>query len=279
MATEDADSVAPPVLVNNVETLANVPAIVAEGATWFRSLGTQESPGTIVCTVTGAVDAPGVFEVPMGVTLADVIDLARAQDEGSNPTDVAMVLLGTSNAVITADRLRVPLTYEDFAAIGSGLGSAGFIVIDGRVHPVAVAAGASRFLAVESCGQCTPCKGDGLEIASILGEMCAGRGEPEHLVRIDDRLEHVVEGARCSLATQQQVVIGSLRRAFASRFDEQSQPGAAPVEPVLVAELLEIDGSRAVVDESFATKQPDWTDDEVDSGESPASRLADHRIA
>jgi NADH:ubiquinone oxidoreductase subunit F (NADH-binding) len=274
MAATDDASPAPPVLVNNVETMANVPAIIARGAAWFRSLGTPKSPGTIACTVTGEVRHPGVVEVAMGTTLGDLIDKAGGLIPGQN---VLAVLVGVSSAALTPAQLDTPLTYEAMAAIGSGLGSAGYIVVADNTDPVGLAAGVSRFLAIESCGQCTPCKQDGLEIARLLEAASGGEGTPEGLATIRERLTTVADGARCSLATQHQVVVGGLLSAFDRKVSAQFEPGATPVEIHLVSPLVDIGEKGATVDTSFAGKQPDWTYDEVDSGKTPVERFTDHR--
>ena len=276
MAGTEHDSPAPPVLVNNVETFANVPAIIARGAAWFRSLGTTESPGTIVCTITGAVEHPGVAEVPMGTPLGDVIDAVG----GGVPSgrSISAVLVGVSNAVVRADQLDTPLTYEAMKAIGSGLGSAGFIVIGDDEPAIGVAAGASRFLAVESCGQCTPCKQDGAEISLLLGTIAGGIGTVDDLATVAARLETVATGARCSLATQHQVVVGSLLTAFDGQIRAGFDPGAVSVEVKLIAPLVDIDGHSASDDASFSGKQLDWTYDATDSGKSPVERFTDHRF-
>ena len=122
MATADDETLAPPVLANNVETLANVPAIIENGAAWFRSVGTPESPGTIVVTLTGDVLRPGVGEVAMGSRLRDVIeDVGGGVAPGRS---IVGVLGGVSTAVLTADHLDVALSYEAMAEAGSALGSA-----------------------------------------------------------------------------------------------------------------------------------------------------------
>ena len=120
MAAPDAGIIAPPTLVNNVETLANVPAVVARGGAWFRSEGTDESPGTIVCTVTGSTVRAGVGEIAMGTPLRDVIELVGG---GVRPGHrVKAVATGVSNAVLSEEQLDTPVSYEAMAAIGSGLG-------------------------------------------------------------------------------------------------------------------------------------------------------------
>ena len=274
LATPTPDNTTPPVLIHNVETLANVPAIVAKGASWFREVGTPESPGTIVCTVTGAVQHPGVVEAPMGLPLRTLLD----EVGGGARTGRAIVgvLMGVSNAILTSDELDLPISHEAMRQRGSGLGSASFIVIDDADDPVAVAAGASRFLAIESCGQCTRCKLDGLDIAASLATITSGEGDDHVLQTIEKRLGTITDGARCSLATQHQLVVGSILDQFndavAARLASDE-----PVAPYVIAELVRIDDDTTTIDEAFLTKQPDWTHDEVDSGKMPAERLGDHR--
>ena len=274
MAGTDDGSLAPPVLVNNVETMANVPAIIALGARWFRSVGTEKSPGTVVCTVTGAVQHPGVHEVPMGTTLGEVIELAG----GVLPGRTAWAALGgVSSAIVTSDQFDTGLAYESMAAIGTSLGSAGFMVVADDVAPLSLAAGVSRFLAVESCGQCSHCKEDGGDISDLLGAMAAGQGGASDLAAVAVLLGTVGEGARCGLAEQQHVVVGSILQKFESKI-RATMSGDAPSPGVhLVAELVDMTDDGVVLDESFAAKQPDWSHDRVDSGVSPVDALVDHR--
>jgi len=275
MATTDDETLAPPVLANNVETLANVPAIVANGASWFRSIGTTQSPGTIVVTLTGDVLRPGVGEVAMGSRLRDVIEeVAGGVAPGRS---VAGVLGGVSTAVLNASQLDVTLSYEAMAEAGSALGSASFHVIDSEADVTALAAGVSRFLAIESCGQCTPCKQDGLVIADGLSSLCHGDGTRATLTEIRERLGTVADGARCALGRQHQTVVASLLDAFPGALESRLAPGALAIEPVLVAELTGIEGDTEVVDETFRDKQPDWTYDADYSGKAPVDRLTDHR--
>ena len=264
---------APPALVNNVETIANVPGIIANGADWFRSLGTAESPGTIVCTVSGSTKRAGVAEIPMGTPLRDAIEaIGGGVDVGRR---VTAVLLGVANAALTGEQLDTPLCYEAMRDAGSGLGSAGAIVFTDDDDLLAAAAGVARFLAVESCGQCTPCKQDGLALAARLTALCAGAGEPEDAATVSDLLATVADGARCALAGQQQTAVGSLV-ALAGGHPRPTADGEA-IEPMLVAELVDLDDGKAVYDTEFVGKQPDWTYDAIDSGQSPVDRLTDKR--
>jgi NADH-quinone oxidoreductase subunit F len=267
---------APPTLANNVETMANVAMILANGADWFREYGTAASPGTIVCTITGSTQRSGVGEVPMGTTLREVItEIGGGPEPGVH---ILAVLPGVSNTFIPDAKLNTPLTYEAMRAAGSGLGAGGFIVFDERDDLVAVAQGVARFLAVESCGQCTPCKQDGLAIAELLFKFCESNATEADADALASRIDTVADGARCNLATQQQLVAGSLLALFPgylARHLETSPERAPAVTPVLVAPLKVVRGEESEVEESYATKQPDWTHDTTYSGASPAERLAD----
>lgn len=278
MASEGAGNVVPPTLVDNVETLANIPHLLVRGSEWFRSAGTAESPGTIVCTITGRVERSGVAEIALGTTLREAIDeIGGGAREGRQ---IRAVLPGVSNALLPAEALDTPLTYEAMAAAGSGLGSAGYIVLDDTDDLVAVAAGASRFLAVESCGQCTPCKQDGLEMAEVLGRVAASEADEHDIERLLAAAGRVTDGARCNLAAQQQAVVLSATRLARSEMAGHLDGSRPAADRFVVAELVALgeDGSTTI-DLRHADKQPDWTYDEVDSGQAPADRLTEHRDA
>ncbi|GAC1587712.1 MAG: hypothetical protein NVS3B21_02870 [Acidimicrobiales bacterium] len=270
-----SDTGAQPTLVDNVETLANVARIIARGADWFRTEGTDESPGTIVCTITGDVVRAGVGEVIMGTPLREVIELiGGGLGEGRT---IKAVLSGVSNPVLTGEHLDAPVSYEGLAAIGAGLGSAGFMVFDDTADLTAVAAGVSRFLAVESCGQCVPCKQDGREISRVLERICASDATEAELSAVGALTQTVADGARCFLATQHQAVVESILRQFPEDLARHVTGDAQPVAPTLIAELENIVDDTAVVDERHRDKQPDWTFDVHDSGAAPADRYGDHR--
>ena len=205
-----------PVLVDNVETLANVPFIILRGGAAFREYGTEKSPGTIICTVTGDTQTHGVGEVPMGTTVREVVaGIGGGLAEGRS---ILGVLSGVSGPLIPEALLDTPLTYEDMAAAGLGLGSASLIVYDDSRDPVAIAQAVARFLSVESCGQCEPCKRDGLAIAAELGQLVAAVHEPTTVDAVRDRLRTVAEGARCNLGRQTEDVVGSILALFEPAF-------------------------------------------------------------
>ncbi len=267
-----ADQPMAPALVNNTETLANIPRIVARGPNWFRTVGTQESPGTVVCTITGQTRRHGVGEVPMGTPLRKVIESI-----GGGPRrgrQVKAVLSGVANGVITGDQLDTPVSYEGLASIGSGIGSAGFIVFDDTADMVAVAAGVARFLAIESCGQCSPCKLDGITLAQRLAKLSDSEARDHDYAVIRRRLGTVADRSRCFLASQQQAVVGSMLEHFPDEFAGHLAGERDAVEPALIAELLDIRGGTAYLDERHLLKQPDWTYNKNDSGTVPVERYA-----
>ncbi|MGH9268396.1 MAG: NADH-ubiquinone oxidoreductase-F iron-sulfur binding region domain-containing protein, partial [Acidimicrobiales bacterium] len=199
-----------PTVVNNVETLSNVPHILVNGPAWFRGRGTPSSPGTVVCTVVGDVVEDGVVEVDMGTSLAHLIEHGAG---GPLPgRRVKAIWSGVANPPLGADHLGTPITYEDFAAIGAGLGSAGFVVYDGTACMVEVTRQFSRFLSVESCGQCPPCKLGTAEITARLERIESGAGDDADIEVIGSWVRKVTDGTRCFLATEERdMVSGALR--------------------------------------------------------------------
>jgi len=181
--------------------------------------------------------------------------------------------------LLPASAFDTPVSYEAMRAAGAGLGAAGFIVFDDADDLVAVAAGVSRFLAVESCGQCRHCKDDGLVLAALLADLTRSRLADDAFDDLRTRLDLVAEGARCNLATQQQVVVGSVLERFPDLVAAHADGSAPAAEPAPIAAIVDLVDDRAVLDDAQRTKQPDWTHDEVDSGQWPADRLDDHRIA
>ncbi|MDQ1376197.1 MAG: NADH-quinone oxidoreductase subunit [Acidimicrobiaceae bacterium] len=256
-----------PALVNNTETLANVARIVARGPAWFRTVGTPQSPGTMVCTVTGSTRRHGVGEVRMGTPLGEVITAI-----GGGPRrgrQIKAVLSGVANRVISGTMLDTPVSYEGMSAIGSGLGSGAFIVLDDTVDMAAVAAGVARFLAVESCGQCSPCKLDGMTLSNRLASVSRSDAHDYDIAEIQKRIGTVADRSRCFLATQQQVVLESILEQFPEEFDSHVSGVTEATEPALISELLDIRDGKAILDVRHLGKQPDWSYHTLDSGSVP----------
>lgn len=247
-----------PTLVNNVETLAAVPHILALGADRFRQWGTPSSPGTVVATVTGDVVRPGVGEVELGTSLSAVIEVV-----GGGPPhgrSVKAVFPGVANPVVTAEHLGTSVSYEAFDAIGSGMGAAGFIVHDDTTCMVDAAYRFSRFLSVESCGQCPPCKTGSGEITDRLQRLETGVGTDDDLEGLGRWLAQVTDGNRCFLAVEEQLVVSSILRAFPEEFAEHVELGRCPRPRQLpVPILVDLADGGATYDETFWRKRPDWT--------------------
>jgi NADH-quinone oxidoreductase subunit F len=246
-----------PALVNNTETLANVARIAHRGPEWFRTAGTQKSPGTMVCTVTGATKRAGVGEVNMGTSLRETIAAIGGGPRKGH--EIKAVLSGVASRVISGAQLDTPVSYEGMAAIGSGLGSGAFIVFDDTADMPAVAAGVARFLSVESCGQCSPCKLDGITLTKRLNLVTQSDAHDYDMVEIEKRIGTVADRSRCFLATQQQVVLESILEQWPEEFEAHVAGTAEPREPTLISELLDIHDGKAVLDVRHLQKQPDWS--------------------
>jgi NADH-quinone oxidoreductase subunit F len=257
-AAGEAPPSANPTLVNNVETLANAPLVLTKGPEWYRSLGTAESPGVVVSSVVGDVAAPGFAEVELGLTLRQVIDLV-----GGGPIEghsIKAVFSGVANAVVTGAQLDVELSYEGFRSIGSGMGACGFIVYDETADMVAVAREFSRFLYVESCGQCPPCKFGSGEVTAYLERIERGEGTDRDIDVIGQRLEQVTDQNRCFLGEEEQIVISSILRAFPEEFVAHLDYAWPHERSYLIPKIVDMDDRGGVVyDERHRLKRPDWT--------------------
>jgi len=232
-----------PTLVNNVETLAAAAHVMRQGASWYRTMGTIESPGTIVVTVVGDVVTPGVHEVEIGTPLSTVLERCDGPRSGHR---FKAALSGISNAVVTAAHFDTPLSYEAFAGIGSGLGAAGFVVYDDSRSMVSVARAMSGFLARESCGQCPSCTRGCAALTEQLVQIGRGDGSDANLGQMNAALRTVTDSNRCYLGTEEQVVISSLLREFPQDFAASIEGTAPHAEEVPVPLIKELHGDGTV---------------------------------
>jgi NADH:ubiquinone oxidoreductase subunit F (NADH-binding) len=252
-----SSSVPNPTLVNNVETLANVPAIVAKGAEWFRSLGTKGSPGTMLFTVAGDVEREGVFELPLGTTLRELI-------EGhAGASDVKAVLPGASSAVIRPDLLDLPLDFDEFRRSGTGLGAGGFAVYGSSACMVEVARQYSRFLHVESCAQCPACKVGSGAINDLVAQLHDGDGSLGDVEEILARADRVTDGQKCALPTGTRLITLSLIQTFPDEFAAHASGGCPSDRRELAfPKLVDYDeeAGRFLYDHTYEQTSPDWTE-------------------
>ncbi len=247
-----------PTLVNNVETLSNVPHILSRGAEWFRTMGTSESPGRFVCTVVGDVTSPGVAEVDGGTPLSEVIEVVGGGAYEGRA--VKAVFSGVANPAVRGQDLDVPLSYEGFNAIGSGLGSCGFIVFDDTACMVEVARMFSRFLYVESCGQCPPCKLGSGAITELLTKVEAGVASDADIETIGAWLGKVTDGNRCFLAVEERQVVASVLRLFPEEFAEHLELQRCPrPRQIQLPKIVDLHDGVVTYDGRQYLKQPDWT--------------------
>lgn len=201
-----------PTVVNNVETLANVPPIVARGAEWFRSMGTEDTPGNMVFTVSGDVRTETLVELPMGTPLAVLVHgIGEGLEAGRR---VKAVFPGVSNAPIPDRLLDTPMDFGSLEAVGSGLGSGGMVVYDQTACIVGVAAVLSRFLAIESCGQCPPCKMGTDALADRFFAIEEGEGTEFTLDEMAAWIGRVTDANRCGLGAGERALAAGVMRFY-----------------------------------------------------------------
>lgn len=187
-----------PTLINNVETMANIPRIVRKGSDWFKSIGTETSPGTKVFTLGGDINRTGIIEVPMGTPLKDIIyDIGGGIREGK--AFKAVQTGGPSGGVITADYIDTPITYESLKDLGSMMGSGGMIVMDEETCMVDIAKFYLDFTVDESCGKCTPCREGTKRLWELLDDVTSGRGSMETLDRLESLSDTIISTSLCGL--------------------------------------------------------------------------------
>jgi NADH-quinone oxidoreductase subunit F len=218
-----------PTLINNVETLSNVPHIVKNGADWFKSFGTEQSPGTKVVSVSGCVQRPGNYEIELGMPSREIIyGLAGGPPEGH---DVKAWFPGGSSApVLTKDELDLPYSFESMADAGSMLGSGSIIVADENVSIPHLALRTARFYHHESCGKCTPCREGTNWTVKMLERVISGEATPMDLDVISSVQDNIIGHCLCVLGDSMAMPVGSMVAKFRDEFEAAIQAGrdAAP---------------------------------------------------
>ena len=207
-----------PTIINNVETLANVPHILNKGAAWFASIGTPKSTGSKIFCLSGHVNKPGNYELPMGTPLRDLI----YENGGGIKHDrnlKAVIPGGSSVPVLTADKIDVLMDFESLADAGTMLGSAGVIVLDETVCIVQVAYNLARFYQHESCGQCTPCRQGTYWMLAILHRLEHGQGTMEDIDTLMDICDNIEGNTICPLGDAAVPPVRSTIRQFRDEYE------------------------------------------------------------
>ena len=200
-----------PTCINNVETWATVPEILNRGAEWFAQIGTETSKGTKVFSLVGKVKNTGLVEVPMGITLREMVFEIGGGTQGDRKFK-AVQTGGPSGGCLPASLLDLPIDYERLAEAGSIMGSGGMIVLDEDTCMVDVARYFLDFLRDESCGKCTACR-EGIDVMyQIVADICEGKGKEEHLPLLEELGQAVKDGSMCALGgTAPNPVLSTLR--------------------------------------------------------------------
>ena len=208
-----------PTLVNNVETLSNVPHIVNRGADWFAGLGTEQSTGTKVVSISGHVQRPGNYEIELGIPAREIIyGLAGGPPEGRK---VKVWFPGGSSApVLTGDDLDLPYSFEALAEAGSMLGSGSIIIGDDTVSVPHLALRTARFYHHESCGKCTPCREGTNWTVKMLERVVRGEATPMDLDIIASVQENIIGHCLCVLGDSMAMPVGAMVRKFRGEFEE-----------------------------------------------------------
>ena len=216
-----------PTLINNVETLSNLPHIVNNGSAWFKSFGTEQSPGTKVVSVSGCVQRPGNYEVELGIPSRELIfDLAGGPAEGRRVK--AWFPGGSSSPVLTEAELDLPYSFEDMAGAGSMLGSGSIIIADDTVSIPELALRTARFYHHESCGKCTPCREGTNWTVKMLERITRGEATPMDLDIIASVQENIIGNCLCVLGDSMAMPVGAMVAKFRDEFERAMEARRTP---------------------------------------------------
>jgi NADH-quinone oxidoreductase subunit F len=217
-----------PTVINNVETLMNVPHIVNNGADWFKAVGTEKAPGTKMFTISGKVERPGNYELPMGTPMRVLLEEHAGGVLGGKALK-AWTPGGSSTPFLTADHLDVGLDFESVMEAGSLLGTGAIMVLDESDCMVEAARRLVEFYAHESCGKCTPCREGTWWATRVLGRIEGGHGREDDLPLMADMGENILFRAFCALADGAVSPIQSTLKYFTHEYEAHIREGRCPV--------------------------------------------------
>ncbi len=217
-----------PTIVNNVETLACVPHIINKGAEWFSGIGTPRNTGTKIYGLSGNINKPGLYELPLGIPLRELIyEYGQGISNGRGLKAISPG--GSSSAVLTANEIDIPMDFDSLAKVGSMLGTAGITVMDETVCMVKVAHNLAHFYRDESCGQCVQCREGTWWLEKMLSKIEEGKGRAEYIDTILDACLQMRGTTICALADGCAMPIDSIVRKFRDEFEEHIRLGRCPL--------------------------------------------------
>lgn len=220
---------ASPTVINNVESIASVPSIVANGAEWFASMGTEKSKGFGIFSLSGHVQRPGQYEAPLGITLRELLDLAGGVREGHRLK--FWTPGGSSTPLLTDAHLDVPLDFESVGAAGSMLGTRALQIFDESVCVVRAVLRWTEFYKHESCGKCTPCREGTWWLVQTLTRLEQGQGSEADLEVLLDQCDNILGRAFCALGDGATSPITSSIQYFRDEFLAHLTHGGCPFDP------------------------------------------------
>ena len=221
---------AKPTVVNNVESVASVPAIVNNGVTWFTAMGTEKSKGFTLYSLSGHVNNPGQFEAPLGITLRQLLDIAGGVRNGHKLK--FWTPGGSSTPIFTDAHLDVPLDYEGVAAAGSMLGTKALQIFDETTCIVRAVLRWTEFYKHESCGKCTPCREGTWWLVQVLKDLEAGKGTEADLDKLLDLCDNIMGRSFCALADGAASPIISSLKYFRQEYLDHLAAGQCPFDPM-----------------------------------------------
>jgi len=237
---------ASPTVINNVESIASVPSIVANGPEWFSSMGTEKSKGYVIYSLSGHVKKPGQYEAPLGVTLRQLIDLGGGMREGHELK--FWTPGGSSTPLLTAEHLDLPLDYEAVSAAGSMLGTRALQIFDDTTCVVRAVLRWTEFYKHESCGKCTPCREGTWWLVQTLGRIEQGNGTVESggedLDKLLDLCDNILGRSFCALGDGATSPITSSIEYFRDEYLAHLTHGGCPFDPA-ASTLFVAEGASA----------------------------------
>ena len=221
---------AKPTVVNNVESIASVPAIIANGVEWFKAMGTEKSKGFTLYSLSGHVKNPGQFEAPLGITLREILEIAGGMRDGHQLK--FWTPGGSSTPMFTAEHLDIPLDYEGVAGAGSMLGTKALQIFDETTCVVRAVLRWVEFYKHESCGKCTPCREGTWWMVQMLQDLEDGKGTEADLEKLLDLCDNIAGRSFCALADGAVSPVVSSIKYFRDEYIQHQRNGGCPFDPM-----------------------------------------------